>query len=200
MSTDPTTTGDAATIAAATDDALLTSVVTDDATTLTRVPLSALPGWRVLDVLWRGPAHPARWLVAVDGDRAVVLTGHPERWDALATDAEVTTAEQAVELAVVRTDATHDRSKGYQRLSHVDEIRWLPRPGDEQRQRIEQVRADLADRIGPASAVGEGPWTVTTWVRAGDAVERLEVEVHHDGSTSTATTLMADDLPVPQVH
>lgn len=199
MSTDPHTAA-ARTIAAEVDDPLLASVVTAAETTITPVPLAALPDWRLLDVLWRGPSHPARWLLAVAHDRAVVLTSHPERWEVLLEEATVGSADDAVELACVRADATRDMAKGYRRLSHIDDIRWRPHPSDDQRQRIEQVRAAFADRVAPASVVGDGPWTVTLWTLTDGSLVRHEVDVARDGSATETTVVAAEDLPVPVVR
>jgi len=82
-------------------------------------------------------------------------------------------------------------------LRQVDDIRWLPQPGSEQRSDVARARADLADRITPAGATGEGPWTVTLWVRVGDTVERHEVQVDHDGTTTATVVVAARALPVP---
>lgn len=199
MSTDQAAV-DALTIAAAADDPLLASVATDKATTITPIPLSALPAWRLLDVLWHGPAHPVRWIVAVDDDRAIVITGHPERWEALTVDAEVTTAEQAIELACVRTDAVRDMAKGYRRLSRAADISFRLPPTHEARSVLEMARTALAEVVTPPSATGHGPWTVTLWTLTDGALVRHEVVVARDGSTTETTLVAAEDLPVPLTH
>lgn len=188
---------DAQTVAAGADDPLLASVITSDDTTLTPIPVSALPGWRLLDVLWRGPAHPQRWLVAVAADRVLVLTGGSEPWDQLTEGAKVTTAAAAIEVATLRATAVHPPGARPVVLRQVDDIRWLPQPGSEQRSDVARARADLADRISPPGAIGEGPWTVTLWVRVGDTVERHEVQVDHDGTTTATVAVAARSLPVP---
>lgn len=184
-------------IATTSDDTLLASVVDDDATTVTPVDVAALSGWRLLDVVWRGPGHPARWFVAVDGTRSLVLSGHPERWTEITDGARVTTSDEALELAAVHADATRDMSRGYQRLSSIDDIRLRPRLSEEQQGLVDRVRRDLGDRVAPASAVGDGPWQVTLWVRVDGSLERREVEVAGDGTTTVTSVVAAEGLPVP---
>lgn len=186
-------------IAAITDEPLLASVVTDAMTTIDTVPARALRGWRLLDVLWRGSSHPARWVVAVGDGRAVVLSAHPERWAEVIDSARVTTADEALELAVAHDDSTRDTTRGHTRVESVEDIRFRsgPSAGDAA---ISEVTQGFRDRIGPARATGDGPWTVELWTVTDGSLVRHDVTVREDGSVEDAPTVEHEDLPVPIVR
>ena len=168
-----------------------------DGTTATPVDAAALGDWQVVDVLSRGGAHPQRWFMGVKGEGSdvVVLSGVPERWSRVVEDAQVTSADQAVELATVHADATRDMTKGYTRIEAVDDIRLLPKLSPEQTDRIAAITRD--HDIAPAKATGQGPWEVQLWtVTDGDLV-RHDVRVATDGSITDTPEVVERDLPVP---
>lgn len=170
-----------------------------DTTQVTPVDAAALSGWRVVDVLPRGGAHPQRWFMGVkdEGREVVVLSGFPQRWAQVADGARVTSADQAEELAGVYADATRDMRTGYARIDSVDDIRFVPSPSQAESDRIEALRRKHTE-IAAASATGDGPWTVRLWsVTDGDLV-RHDLEVATDGTIADTTQVVEADLPVPE--
>lgn len=168
-----------------------------DGTTATPVDAAALGDWQVVDVLSREGAHPQRWFMGVkgEGSEVVVLSGFPERWSRVAEGAQVTSGDQAVELATVRADATRDMTKGYTRIEAVDDIRFLPKHSPEQTDRIAAITRD--HDVTLARATGQGPWEVRLWtVTDGDLV-RHDVRVATDGSITDTPEVVERGLPVP---
>ena len=194
-STDRTTS--ASDIAAALDDPFLASVADDTRTRVTPVHLPGGGAWQLHDIIWRGPHHPHRWLVATRDDRAVRLDGHPELWDAVLEDTRIDSPDDAIALACARADVTRDLSIGHRRLEHADDARFVRARSDEVATRIAQARELLTAHVAPPSVTGEGPWTVTLWTLTGRALVRRDVQVDVDGSAAETTTVVADDLPVP---
>lgn len=175
----------------------IANAVRAEHTTVTPVDATALGDWQVVDVLSRGAAHPQRWFMGVKGEGSdvVVLSGFPERWSRVVEGAQVTSADQAVELATVHADATRDMTKGYTRIESVDDIRFLPKPSPEQKDRIAAITRD--HDVTPAKATGQGPWEVRLWtVTDGDLV-RHDVRVATDGSITDTPEAVERDLPVP---
>ncbi|MBA4086066.1 MAG: hypothetical protein C0493_14265 [Kytococcus sp.] len=171
-----------------------------DTTSISPIEAAALGDWQVVDVLPSGGGHPQRWFMGIkdSGREVVVLSGFPERWEQVIEGARVTSADEAEELAAVHADATRDMTKGYARLSSVDDIRFVPTPSEEETARIEAVRRDHADDISAATVTGDGPWIVELWtVTDGDLV-RHDVTVGTDGAITDATEVVEADLPVPE--
>lgn len=188
---------DIATISTTTDEPMLASVITDARTRLRPVPVAALRGWRLLDVVWRGASHPARWFVAVaDDGRVVVLSGHPERW-AQIDGTRVGSADEALELATARADATRDMAKGWRLLTSADDLRLRPATGADARQRVDEAKEQVRALVEPPRVSGEGPWQVRLWsVTDGDLVLH-EVAVAPDGAVTERTGVELAGLPVP---
>ena len=113
----------------------------------------------------------------------------------MAEGAQVTSGDQAVELATVRADATRDMTKGYTRIEAVDDIRFLPKHSPEQTDRIAAITRD--HDVTLARATGQGPWEVRLWtVTDGDLV-RHDVRVATDGSITDTPEVVERGLPVP---
>ena len=177
------------------------SLVENAKTTLTPVPATWLPGWQILDVVNLTPPHPRRVYAALSDDgRALVLTGQPDTFSTMLTDAGVSvdSATVATDVAELFLDATRDFVTLSYRVDGVDDIRWRPKLSAEQEKARDQVVSTYGDEVAPAKAgqAGSG-WTVTVWSVTGTDLVRHQVGVGADGTTVDKTEVVASDLPVP---
>lgn len=149
-----------------------------------QIATNPLGEWQLIDVLWRGPAHPQRWFMGVrdGGARVVILSGHPDRWEQVLDGTEIADATGAVRLAVAHADATRDMARGFARVESVEEIRFLRTPPPDAVPVIEQIKETHARRLHPPRATGDGPWTVELW------------------TVTDVPTVEAPNLPVPQAR
>ena len=176
-------------------------LLADPHTDLTPVPAAWLPGWVIVDVLGQRALHPRRCYAALsDADRAVVLTGRPDRFADVLVDAGVgiDTAELATAVAAVFLDATRDFRAWAYRIASFADIEWLPEPTEAQRLRRDALAEAYHRRIRPIRAEGgtEG-WLVGAWMVQGcDLVEhRLTLVSGHPAVDQVS--VRERDLPVP---
>lgn len=181
------------------DDAVIAEMVRDDATTITEIDDHPLVGWRLLDVFWRGRAHPQRWYIALrpNHPQAVVLSGHPESWSSVIDEVVVHDASAACTLAVMHADLTRSMGARFVRVESVDEIPFFPRPPERAVRAIEAIRESFADRITSPKVTGDGPWQVELWTVTGEALVRHDVTVDRHGSVDDDQHVEVERLPVP---
>ncbi|HEY5786036.1 MAG TPA: hypothetical protein VIT65_14795 [Microlunatus sp.] len=177
------------------------SLVENAKTTLTPVPATWLPGWQILDVVNLTPPHPRRLYAGLSDDgRALVLTGQPDNFSTMLTEAgvSVVSATVATDVAGVFLDATRDFVTLSYRVDGVDDIRWRPKLTAEQEKARDQVVSTYGDEVSPAKAVqAASGWTVTTWSVTGTDLVRHQVSLGADGTVGDKTEVVASDLPVP---
>lgn len=96
------------------DSPALADLAEDGRTSLTPMDPTWLPGWRIVDVVSSTPPHPRRFFAALPDDegRAAVLTGAPERFSMLLTDAGVRVESAEVAIGVGTTFSTRPGTSG----------------------------------------------------------------------------------------
>lgn len=176
-------------------------LVENPQTALTPVEADWLPGWQILDVVNKTPPHPQRFFVALsDGGRAEVLSGRPDAFSAVLTDAEVAidSSARAATVAATFLDVTRDFKVFAYRVDSVDDIKWLPRPSAAEEAARDALVKDYRGQVKPPQVEESGDgYQVTAWM-----VQGRDLVTHDVGLASgTAVTDQAEtaekDIPVP---
>ena len=179
------------------DDGLFKELLSDSATTVEPVALPALRGWQIVDVTHRGMSHPQRWFVGLTtkGDPVVVfLSGHPDRWGQIATNASVDSDSLAEQVARTWFDATRSmQSLGY-RIDSVEDIKWSKKPGSE----VAEAKDRIADQysIAPPHAERSGDgWQLTLWTMEDQKLIEHRLVVSQSAKVTDTATVRKEGLP-----
>lgn len=185
-----------------TDDPVGAGQVAQTSTALDVVDTGWLPGWQVVDVRVRSMPHPRRFYVGLSEDgRAEHLSGQPQRFDAMVTDARIRVRVGTTAIAVGETflDSTRTFQRYSERVEDLGRVGWGPG--------LSPAEQDARDRVletyGPqvraprATPAGEG-WTSTFWMVDGSSLVRHDLTVAANGTVTDAPEVVARDLPVPE--
>lgn len=158
-----------------------------------------LQGWEVFEIVRIDNPHIPTSIVAIDGaDRAVVLSGHPERFATLTEGGvQVDTPEAALDLVGFFLRTTRDTSRLVYPIATVDDLRWPTRLNADQTSIKEDAIARLREQIAsPSTTETSSGWTITSWTGDQDTVVRHETTVSKDGAVTDAATTIAEGLPL----
>jgi hypothetical protein len=176
-------------------------LVENPQTSLTPVAADWLSGWQVLDVVNKTPPHPQRFFVALsDQGRAEVLTGKPDSFSTVLTDAgvQIDSADRAADVASVFLDVTRDFRAFAYRIDSVDDISWLPRPSADEEARRDALIKDYRGKVKPPQVAESGDgWQVTVWMVQGRDLVTHEVGLASGTAATDATETAEKDIPVP---
>lgn len=184
------------------DDPVSAGAVTNATTRLDVVDTGWLPGWQVVDVTVRSMPHPQRFYVGLSEDgRARYLSGQPQSFDAMVTDARIRVGEARTAIAVGETflDATRTFQRYSERVEDLGRVEWRPglSPAEESaRDRVLHTYGD-AVRAPRATPAGDG-WTLSVWMVDGSTLVRHDLTVAVDGAVTDVPEVVARDLPVPE--
>jgi hypothetical protein len=170
-------------------------------TSLTPVTADWLSGWQILDVQNQTPPRPKRFFVALsDGGRAEVLSGKPEAFSTVLTEAavEIDSADRAAEVAGTFLDVTRDFKVFAYRIDSVDDIRWLPRPSADEQARRDALVEDYGGKVKPARVAESGDgWQVTVWMVQGRDLVTHDLGLASGAAVTDEAETVEKDIPVP---
>ena len=179
----------------------LASLVRSPQTTVTPVRADFLSGWQIVDVQSMSPPHPRRaYLALADSGRVEVLSGHPDAFASVMSDAEVevTSGEDAVPVAKLFLDVTRDFRRFSYRIDSIDDVKWRPGLDGRAVRERESVRTTYAERVAtPKVAQVANGWVVRLWTVTGTDLVRHDASVSQSGSVTDQPTIAEKDLPVP---
>ena len=184
------------------DDPVSAGAVTNATTKLDVVAADWLPGWQVVDVTVRSMPHPQRFYVGLSEDgRARYLSGQPQNFDAMVTDARIRVGAGRTAIAVGETflDATRTFQHYSERVEGLGRIEWSPDLSPAERSARDRVLQTYGAtvRAPRATPAGDG-WTLTVWMVDGSTLVRHDLTVAADGAVTDAPEVVARDLPVPE--
>jgi len=176
-------------------------LVENPQTSLTPVTAEWLPGWQILDVQNQAPPRPKRFFVALsDQGRAEVLSGKPDAFSAVVTDADVQidTPQEAAEVGRTFLDVTRDFRVFAYRIDSVSDISWLPRPTAAQQASRDQLVKDYRGKVKPPQVTESGDgWRVTIWMVQGRDLVTHELDLASGAPVVDSTETVEKDIPVP---
>ncbi len=176
-------------------------LVENPQTKLTPVTADWLPGWEILDVVNKTPPHPQRFFVALsDQGRAEVLTGKPDAFSAVLTEAgvQIDSSERAAEVAATFLDVTRDFKVFAYRVDSVDDITWLPRPNADEQTRRDALLKDYDSLVKPPQVDESGDgWQVTVWMVQGRDLVTHDVGLASGTAVTDSAETVEKDIPVP---
>lgn len=160
-----------------------------------------LPGWQVVDVTVRSLPHPRRFFVGLSEDgRAEPLTGQPQRFAAMVTDAgvRVRAGTAAVDVGATFLDTTRTLLRYSERVEDLSRVRWKTHLSPAERAIHDRVLTTYGPQVRAprATPAGDG-WTATFWMVDGSTLVRHDVTVGADGAVTDVPEVVARDLPVP---
>ena len=169
-------------------------------TRLTVVATPWLTGWQVVDVLNLAPPHPQRFYAALSADGTVrVLTGEPDEFSHVATEAGLRVASASVAVAVATTflDSTQDFVRASYRVDRIEDVQWLSQRTAAQEKRRRAIIADYGDQVGRAEAERSGTgWRASVWMVYDHRLDRHRVTIAADGAVTDRAETVVDGLPV----
>jgi len=184
------------------EDPISAGFVANSTTGLDAVPTAWLPGWQVVDVNVLSMPHPRRFFVGLsEAGRARDLSGHPEAFDAMVTDARIRVGQARTAVAVGQ--AFLDTTRTFQRYStRVEDLRrvgWVTDLSPAEQGARDRVLQAYDDQVGPprAAPAGDG-WTLTAWTVDGPTLVRHDLTVAATGTVTDRPEVVARDLPVPE--
>lgn len=168
-------------------------------TDIRELPVSALKGWKVLELSLMTPPHPRRATIGLaDDGRAVILMGQPANFAQVVQGAQVSTDQQALEIVQAYLATTGDLAQPSYPVSSFDEVKFLPKPNADQSAQIAATKEKHGSAVTAPSVAKDGNgWTVTTWWLTNRQLVKHEVTVAADGTVKDTPTVVADRLPVP---
>lgn len=167
--------------------------------TVRELPVSALKGWKVLELSLATPPRPRRATIGLaDDGRAVILMGQPASFATVVEGAQVTTDQQALELVQAYVESTGNLAQPSYPVKSFDEVKFLPKPNADQAAQIAAAKKDHGSSVtAPSASKSAAGWTVVSWWATGRQLVKHEVTVAADGTLTDAPTVVADRLPVP---
>ena len=173
-------------------------------TEMTSVGAAWLPGWQVLDVLYRGMPHGRRFFVGLaDDDRVLQLAGRPDTYDAMTAMAgvEVDDARTAAAVAQVRLDATRTFVHYAYRVERVEDIQWLPQPTPREQAERRRLERTYRSRIAPPAARNQATgWSLTLWTVDDRSLIEHRLVVSRAGQVADTVRTVESRLPVPETR
>lgn len=173
-------------------------------TEVTSVEAAWLPGWQVLDVLYRGTPHGRRLFVGLaDDDRVLQLAGRPDSFDAMTAKAgvEVADARTAAAVAQVRLDATRTFVHYAYRVDRVEDIQWLPQPTLREQAEQRRLERTYRSRIAPPAARSQATgWALTLWTVDDRSLVEHRLVVSRAGQVADTVRTVESRLPVPETR
>ena len=170
-------------------------------TSLDPVEAAWLPGWQILDVQNQTPPRPKRFFVALsDAGRVEVLSGKPDAFSAVLTDAgvKIDSAKTAAAVGATFLDVTRDFRVFAYRIDGVDDISWLPRPTADQQAVRDQLVKDYRSKVKPPQVEESGDgWRVTIWMVQGRDLVTHELDLASGTPVVDSAETVEKDIPVP---
>ena len=184
------------------DDPLSAGLVTQPSTALDVVGTGWLPGWQVVDVNVRSMPHPRRFYVGLSEDgRAEYLSGQPQNFEAMVTDARIRVRAGQTAIAVGKTflDATRTFQRYSERVEDLNRVGWGSDLSPAEQNARDRVLETYGSQVRPprATPAGEG-WTSTFWMVDGSTLVRHDLTFAANGTVTDAPEVVARDLPVPE--
>jgi hypothetical protein len=184
------------------DDHLSARMVAQPTTRLDVVATDWLRGWRVVDVQVRSMPHPRRFFVGVSDDgRARYLSGHPQSFDAMVTDARTRVDAGPTATAVGQTflDSTRTFARYSERVDDLARVEWLADLSPAQERARDRLVQTYGPQVRPPHAEPDGNgWTLTAWMVDGSTLVRHDLTVAVSGTVTDVAEVVARDLPVPE--
>jgi hypothetical protein len=175
--------------------------VANPKTALDVVATGWLPGWQVVDVNVRSMPHPRRFYVGLsEAGQAQYLSGRPQAFDAMVTDARIRVGSGRTAVAVGTTflDATRTFQRYAERVEDLDGVSWRKDLSPAEQQVRDEVLRTYGDQVRAPRATPDGDgWTLTAWMVDGTTLVRHDLAVAARGTVTDTATVVARDLPVP---
>ena len=170
-------------------------------TTLTPVTADWLSGWQILDVQNQTPPRPKRAFVALsDAGRAEVLSGRPDAFSAVLTEAgvQIDSAERAADVAGTFLDTTRDFKVFAYRVDGVDDITWMPRPSADEQARRDGLVQEYRGKVEPPQVAESGDgWQVIVWMVQGRDLVTHDLGLASGAAVTDQAETVESDIPVP---
>jgi hypothetical protein len=176
--------------------------VAQPTTRLDVVATDWLPGWQVVDVTVRSVPHPRRFSVGLSADGVTRhLSGKPQNFDAMLTDARIRVGAARTAVAVGETflDSTRTFQRYSERVEDLGRVEWNADLSPAERSARDRVLQTYGDQVQAprATPAGDG-WTLTAWMVDGNTLVRHDLTIAANGTVTDAAEVVVRDLPVPE--